>query len=212
MRTQLLYLFLDSSITRVILLVDCERSSRVLDWRRRLLNSAPVVWFTGLSGAGKSTIARRVADKLRASGTSLEWLDGDEVRAIVSPDLGFSRADRDIQVTRLGYIASLLARNGITAIVSAISPYEESRSKALAMCQRSVLVHVDAPLSVLEARDTKGLYRRAREGSLRGLTGVDDPYEAPCDPDVSIDTSQLTIDDAVTKVCTALARLGAYVD
>jgi len=167
-------------------------------------STAPVVWFTGLSGAGKSTIAKRVVDELRASGAALEWLDGDEVRSILSPDLGFTRVDRDLQVTRLGYIASLLARNGVITIVSAISPYDESRKRALEMCQRSVLVHVDAPLSVLEARDTKGLYRRAREGLLQGLTGVDDPYEVPLDPDLRIDTSSMTIDEAVTEVLWAL--------
>jgi adenylylsulfate kinase len=182
--------------------------------KKRLSDSspAPVVWFTGLSGAGKSTIAKRLADELRESGVGLEWLDGDAVRSILSPDLGFTRADRDLQVTRLGYIASLLARNGVVTIVSAISPYEESRKRALEMCQRSVLVHVDAPLSVLEARDTKGLYRRAREGSLQGLTGVDDPYESPLDPDLRIDTSSMTIDEAVTKVLLVLtpqeARIG----
>lgn len=172
---------------------------------------APVVWFTGLSGAGKSTIAKRVVDQLRISGVATEWLDGDEVRSVLSPDLGFTRADRDLQVTRLGYIASLLARNGVLTVVSAISPYRESREKALEMSKRSVLIHVHAPLSVLEDRDTKGLYRRAREGSLQGLTGVDDPYESPMDPDLMIDTSAMTIDEAVAKVLLAVIPEGVQI-
>ncbi|NNN13489.1 MAG: adenylyl-sulfate kinase [Acidimicrobiaceae bacterium] len=161
---------------------------------------APVLWFTGLSGAGKSTIASGVLKVLHDRGVAAESLDGDEIRNELSPDLGFSKADRDLQVSRLGYLAHLLSRNSVIVLVSAISPYRESRDKALSRSPRSFEIHVHADLEVLVARDTKGLYRRAIAGEISGLTGYDDPYEAPIDPDLVIDTAQTSLEDSIEAV------------
>ena len=161
---------------------------------------APVLWFTGLSGAGKSTIASGVLKILQHRGVAVEALDGDEIRNELSPDLGFSKADRDLQVSRLGYLALLLSRNSVVVLVSAISPYRESRDKALSRSPRSFEVYVRADLEVLVSRDTKGLYRKAIAGEITGLTGYDDPYEAPINPDLVIDTAQTSIEDAIHSV------------
>lgn len=167
---------------------------------------APVLWFTGLSGAGKSTIARAVKEELDRNGVPSELLDGDEIRAVLSPDLGFSRADRDLQIQRIGYIASLLSRNGVTVLVSAISPYTESRDAALARSKRGFEIFVNATLDVVSHRDTKGLYAKYARGEIKGLTGVDDPYEAPTDPHLEINTGELSLEDSVVEVLRLLER------
>ncbi len=161
---------------------------------------APVIWFTGPSGAGKSTIATGVLRVLQDRGVAVEVLDGDEIRNELSPDLGFTKADRDLQVSRLGYLAHLLSRNSVLVLVSAISPYRESRDRALSRSKRRFEIHVHADLDVLIARDTKGLYRRAIAGEISGLTGYDDPYEAPLDPDLVIDTAQSSLQDSIDAV------------
>lgn len=142
------------------------------------------VWFTGLSGSGKSTIAGQLAEALRARGLPVVVLDGDEVRSGLSADLGFSRADRDTQVRRVGWICDLLTRNGVVAIAALVSPYEATRAEVKATIGRCLVVHVDAPLETLAARDTKGLYRAAAAGKVSDLSGVGDPYEPPDDADV----------------------------
>lgn len=150
-----------------------------------------VLWFTGLSGSGKSTIADRVHRSLRESGIKAERLDGDEIRAVF-PDTGFDRPGRMAHIARVGYLASVLERNGICTVVSLISPYREARQEVRQRCMRFIEVHLSTPLEVCEARDVKGLYARSRRGEISGFTGLDDPYEAPEAPELRIDTSRLT--------------------
>ena len=150
-----------------------------------------VLWFTGLSGSGKSTIADRVHRSLLEGGIKAERLDGDEIRAVF-PGTGFDRPGRMAHIARVGYLASVLERNGICTIVSLISPYREAREEVRQRCGRFIEVHLSTPLAVCEARDVKGLYARSRRGEISGFTGLDDPYEAPEAPELRIDTSRLT--------------------
>lgn len=170
------------------------------------------IWLTGLPSAGKSTIAAALAARLRGEGHRVEVLDGDEVRELLSAGLGFSRADRDRNVARIGYVAELLSRNGVKAVTAAISPYAAARDDVRSRHRSSgaafVEVHVATPVDVCRTRDVKGLYARAAAGELSGLTGVDDPYEPPASPDVVVPTQQLTVDEAVDVVLTALATRG----
>jgi adenylylsulfate kinase len=138
------------------------------------------VWFTGLSGAGKSTIATELAKILRRQGYKVEVLDGDIVRKSLTRDLGYSRADRDENIRRIGFVADLLTRNGVIVLVSVISPYRDVREEVRQEIGNFIEVYVKAPLEVCEQRDVKGLYKRARAGEIRGFTGIDDPYEPPC--------------------------------
>ncbi len=158
-----------------------------------------VLWFTGLSGSGKSTIANRVYDSLLDSRIKVERLDGDEIRAVF-PDTGFDKTGRLAHIARVGYLASVLERNGICTIVSLISPYREARDRVRNLCNRFIEVHVSAPLDVCEARDVKGLYAQSRRGEIRGFTGIDDPYEEPEQPELVIDTSRQTVAESVTAV------------
>lgn len=162
-----------------------------------------VVWLTGLSSAGKSTIAARLCDRLRYLGHDCEWLDGDLVRERLG-HLGFSRADRDANVKRIGYIAALLARHEVTVVVSAISPYRDARDAVRRQVSNFVEVFVNAPLAVCEQRDVKGLYRRARAGTLSNLTGVDDPYEPPLNAEVECRTDCEPLDACVDRICAYL--------
>lgn len=164
-----------------------------------------VLWLTGLPGAGKTTLATRLAALLRAQGQRVEVLDGDEVRQHLSPDLGFSRADRDANILRIGYVAQLLERNGVVTIVAAVSPYAAARDRVRARVRRFVEVHVDCSLAELRRRDPKGLYRRADAGELPGLTGVSDPYEPPAAPEVHVDTERRSVDQSVTAIVEYLA-------
>ncbi len=166
-----------------------------------------VLWFTGLSGSGKSTIADRVYDALRNRKIKVERLDGDEIRAVF-PDTGFDKAGRMAHIARVGYLASVLERNGICAIVSLISPYREARDEARQRCDRFFEVHVTAPLEVCEARDVKGLYARSRRGEIEGFTGIDHPYEEPERPELAIDTSRLTVEESVAV---ALNHIEPYI-
>jgi len=168
------------------------------------------VWFTGLSGAGKTTICTAVHAELQARGYRVEMLDGDVVRRQLYPDLGFSKADRDENIRRIGFLAQLLTRNGVIALVAAISPYRAARDEVRKSIGHFLEVHVDAPLAVCEDRDPKGLYRRARSGDLRGLTGIDDPYEAPLAPEVRCATERTTVhacrDQVIFAVLQSLPR------
>ncbi|TMB92421.1 MAG: adenylyl-sulfate kinase [Chloroflexi bacterium] len=178
------------------------------------MNLGLTIWLTGLSGAGKSTIADRVAEELRERGLPVEVLDGDEVRRNLSAGLGFSKEDRDTNIRRIGYVAELLTRHGVVVLVAAISPYREVRSEMRDRIGRFLEVYVECPITVLAERDVKGLYRKALAGEIDHFTGVSDPYEAPDDPDVWIDSSVETIDESVAKVMTAiegLARPGVAV-
>jgi adenylylsulfate kinase len=146
------------------------------------------LWFTGLSGAGKSTIATLVVTELRARGHKVELLDGDEVREHLSKGLGFSKEDRDINIRRIGWVAKVLARNGVVAVTAAISPYRALRDEMRAEIPNFVEVHVATSLEACEERDVKGLYAKARAGEIPEFTGVSDPYEPPLNPEVRLET------------------------
>jgi adenylyl-sulfate kinase len=174
-----------------------------------------IVWLTGLSGAGKSTLAAAVRDVVAAS-QPVEVLDGDEIRAYLSKDLGFSRADRETNIRRIGFVARLLARHGVIAIAAAISPYASARHevRALARADRIefVEVFVSAALDSLVARDVKGLYRRALAGEVRNFTGISDPYEAPLEPEVTVRTDHESVQESTAKILKALADRGVTVN
>ncbi|TBR56874.1 adenylyl-sulfate kinase [Westiellopsis prolifica IICB1] len=166
------------------------------------------LWFTGLSGAGKTTISRAVAEILLSQGHKLEILDGDVVRQNLTKDLGFSKLDRDENIRRIGFVSHLLTRNGVIVLVSAISPYREIREEIQQRIGNFVEVYVNAPLAVCEARDVKGLYKRARSGEIKGFTGIDDPYEPPLNPDVECRTDRETLSESVAKILRKLEELG----
>jgi len=172
-----------------------------------------VLFFTGLSGSGKSTVARGVADALLETGErTITLLDGDVVRRELSAGLGFTREDRDRNIRRIGWVAAEVARHGGLAICCPIAPYAQARADARQLAVAAggdfVLVHVATPLEVCEQRDRKGLYARARAGTLTGMTGLDDPYEEPADAEVRLDTSDQSIAEAVTVVLAHLADHG----
>ncbi len=169
------------------------------------------IWLTGLSGAGKSTIANALVDHLRAHGKKVELLDGDVVRTNLSKGLGFSKEDRDTNIRRIGFVANLLTRNGVAALVAAISPYRAVRDEVRETIGQFVEVHVDASLDELVRRDVKGLYEKALRGEIENFTGVSDPYEPPFAPEVHIDTEAETVEESVAKVIAKLEELG-YVD
>jgi adenylylsulfate kinase len=165
-----------------------------------------VLWFTGFSGAGKSTIAGLVVDGLRKRSVPVELLDGDEVRTHLSKGLTFSKEDRDTNVLRIGWVAGLLSRHGVAAVTAAISPYRDIRAQAREMADVFVEVFVDAPLEECRQRDVKGLYARADRGEIPNFTGVSDPYEPPTNPEVHVHTDQETPDDSARKVIDYLAQ------
>jgi adenylyl-sulfate kinase len=172
-----------------------------------------VLWFTGLSGAGKSTLAESLVAAFRTSGYRVELLDGDEVRTHLSKGLGFSKEDRDTNIRRIGWVARVLARNGVIAITAAISPYREIRDEIRAETVAEnragfVEVFVTAPLDVLVDRDVKGLYKRAIAGEIKNFTGVSDPYEAPENPEVVVHSDRETVEESVAKILNYLALHG----
>lgn len=169
------------------------------------------VWLTGLSGAGKTTLARRLEGELRARGRAVEVLDGDEVRQTLSKGLGFSREDRDAHIARVAYVCALLTRHGVAVVAAAISPYAEARRAARDQIGSFVEVYVRCPLDELVRRDPKGLYARALRGEIPHFTGVSDPYEAPAHPDVVADTSRESVEGSVDKILAALRARG-YID
>jgi len=165
------------------------------------------LWFTGLSGSGKSTLATYLTPKLKELGKKVEILDGDEVRENLSKGLGFSKEDRDTNIRRIGFVANILARNGVVAITAAISPYRDVRNEIRAKAQAAfVEVYVHCPIDVLEDRDTKGLYKKAKAGIIKNFTGISDPYEAPENPEVTVDTSKETIEESAEKILAYLRK------
>ena len=165
------------------------------------------LWFTGLSGAGKSTISSIVVDRLRAHEAKVEILDGDVVRTNLSKGLGFSKEDRDTNIRRIGFVCELLSRNGVIAIGAAISPYRAIRDEIRSRVPNFVEVYVECPLDVLITRDAKGLYKKALAGELPQFTGVSDPYEAPLNPEVTLHTAVESPEQSADKVWEALHRL-----
>jgi adenylylsulfate kinase len=170
-----------------------------------------VLWFTGLSGAGKSTIAELVAPELEQRGLLVDTLDGDVVRTHLSKGLGFSKEDRDTNIERIGWVASRLARAGVAVVVSAISPYEETRRRARALVEEHapfVEVHVATSLEECARRDVKGLYAKALAGEIPEFTGVSDPYEEPASPELRLDTERLEPAESARLVLERLEELG----
>ncbi len=166
------------------------------------------LWFTGLSGAGKTTVSEIVEKELKERGLRVEVLDGDIVRTNLSKGLGFSREDRNVNVLRIGFVANLLTRNGVAVIVSAISPYKEARDQVRRRIIDFVEVFVDVPLEVAAERDVKGLYKKAFAGEIEQFTGVSDPYEPPAAPDLILKTDQETPEESARKVIEKLEYFG----
>ncbi len=158
------------------------------------------LWFTGLSGSGKSTVANILVDRLKNGGAKVEVLDGDVVRTNLSKGLGFSKEDRDANIRRIGFVCNLLSRNGVVAIAAAISPYAEIRDEVRKAAENFVEVYVECPLDTLVERDPKGLYKKAIAGEIKNFTGVSDPYEAPENPEVSFNSSECTAEEAADKI------------
>lgn len=169
------------------------------------------IWFTGLPSAGKSTIAHAVAEELGRCSVAVEVLDGDQTRPYLSQDLGFSRADRDMNVTRIGFVARLLSSHGVITLVPVIAPYAEARESVRADHQRHNVayaeVHIATSLELAEQRDVKGLYAKARRGELSGFTGVDDPYEEPHDAELVLDTAETDLPTSVARSKSLIAGL-----
>lgn len=172
-------------------------------------NKGFTLWFTGLSGSGKSTLAQYLTPKLLELGKSVEVLDGDEVRENLSKGLGFSKEDRDTNIRRIGYVANMLSRNGVVSITAAISPYSSVRDEIREMTSAAfVEVYVKCPLEVVEERDTKGLYKKARQGIIKNFTGISDPYEEPTNAEVTVDTSEESIEESADKILAYLREQG----
>ena len=169
-------------------------------------HQAAVYWFTGLPASGKSTLAGAFADRLRRDGAPVHLLDGDAVRAVM-PGIGFSREEREQYLRHMGYLASVLEQNGVTVVCSFVSPYAASRDFARSLCKRFCEIYVSTPLAACEARDPKGLYRRARAGEIRQMTGVDDPYEAPASPELTLDTSRRNLEECAAELKNFSARI-----
>lgn len=167
------------------------------------------VWLTGLPCSGKTTLGLALTERLLARGWQAEFLDGDVIRHELWRDLGFSKANREDNIRRLGYVASLLARHGIIVVVSAVSPYRAARDQVRNSLTRFIEVYVNAPLAVCEERDVKGMYRKARIGELPGFTGIDDPYEPPLHPEVECRTDLESIEESAAKILEKVAASSA---
>ena len=165
------------------------------------------IWFTGLSGAGKSTLANLLEPELKARGCKVEILDGDVIRTNLSKGLGFSKEDRDTNIRRIGFVCNLLARNDVIAVAAAISPYRDVRDELRREMQNFVEVFVECPIDVLAERDVKGLYKKALAGEIKNFTGIDDPYEPPINPEVTVHSDLETPEQSLTKILAKLEEL-----
>ena len=174
---------------------------------KRMERKGFTLWFTGLSGAGKTTLARLVEAELLSRGHNVEVLDGDIIRTNLSKGLGFSKEDRDTNIRRIGFVCNLLTRNGVVAIAAAISPYREVRDEVRRDIGSFVEVYVKCPINVLAERDVKGLYKKALAGELKNFTGVDDPYEAPVAPEVLVETDSDTAEVSAAQIIARLEEL-----
>lgn len=178
-------------------------------WSKENVKEGFTLWFTGLSGSGKSAVADRVANRLEEEqGHLVERLDGDIVRQHLTKDLGFTKEDRDTNIERVSFVAKLLSRNGVSVLASFISPYKARRNKTREMVTNFIEVFVNCPVSVCEERDVKGLYKKARTGEIDNFTGISDPYEEPEDPEIKLNTHEETIDESVQNVIDYLEENG----
>ncbi len=175
------------------------------------MTSGCTIWLTGLSGAGKSTIAQLLEKRLKEYGMKVEVLDGDVVRTHLSKGLGFSREDRDTNIKRIAFVCSLLTRNGVISISAAISPYREVREWARREIGNFIEVYVDCPIEVCRQRDVKGLYKLADEGKIKNFTGVDDPYEKPEHAELVVETDRETVEESVARIVAKLVEFGYLV-
>ncbi len=172
------------------------------------MSEAFTIWFTGLSGSGKSTIGLAVGEALRSRGLTIEVLDSGRIRQQLNRTLGFTREEVETNLVRLGYECSLLNRNGVTAIVTAVSPYRDVRDRLREQIGSFVEVHCRCPMEVLERRGVAELFEKARRGEIKHVAGIDAPYEEPVDPEVVLDTDRATAEQSVGKVLAALSQLG----
>ena len=166
------------------------------------------VWFTGLSGSGKTALALKLEEVLRGRGLKVERLDGDIVRKSLTRDLGFSKEDRDMNIERVTFVAKLLTRNGVAVLSSFISPYRARRAKSRAEIGNFVEVYCSSSLDALVERDVKGLYKKALAGEIQNFTGVSDPYEEPENPEAVVETDKETIEESLAKIVRKLEELG----
>ena len=176
-----------------------EPAGQAMSDRPGTRSTAPVLWFTGLSGSGKSTIAVRVYEELVRRQLDVEYIDGDALREVF-PNTGFTRAEREEHLRRTGYMASRLSAHGVTVVASFVSPYRGSRDFIRKLCPAFAEIYVATPLEECERRDVKGLYARARRGELKNFTGIDDPYEVPEQPELTLDTRTLSVEQSVARV------------
>ncbi|MEM9955105.1 MAG: adenylyl-sulfate kinase [Chloroflexota bacterium] len=167
-----------------------------------------VLWFTGLSGSGKTTVAKALLPKLEERGMKIERLDGDVVRQSLTKDLGFSKEDRDKNIERVTFVAKLLSRNNVGVLASFISPYAKTRDYVRQETTNFIEVYVSAPLEVCEERDVKGMYAKARSGEIKNFTGISDPYEAPENPDIIVPTHEQTLEESVDFLIDELEKRG----
>lgn len=186
------------AIVKIVLYFFHERTWNRINYGRKRIKPF-VIWFTGLSGSGKSTLADMAFKYLQKKTLPVQQLDGDILRAIF-PKTGFSKEDRIAHIKRTGYLASLLEKNNVFVIASFISPYQESRDFVRNMCDRFIEVYVDASLETCEKRDPKSLYKRARAGEIKNFTGIDDPYEAPSNPETAVDTNNATEEESFMQI------------
>ncbi|MBO0856970.1 MAG: adenylyl-sulfate kinase [Chloracidobacterium sp.] len=189
-----------------------DSSRRLQNYKRgKYVTRGFTLWFTGLSGAGKTTLTNALVPQLRARGVRIEVLDGDEVRANLSKGLGFSKEDRDTNIRRIGYVSRLLARNGVGVIAAAISPYREIRDEVRGSIEAEgaifLEIFVKASLDALVARDVKGLYKKALAGEIKQFTGVSDPYEEPLSPELVVETDRETVEESAAKILARLEKL-----
>ncbi|MFC2080826.1 adenylyl-sulfate kinase [Bacteroidota bacterium] len=189
-------------IIKIILYFIHERAWNNVNYGKKGLKPA-VIWLTGLSGAGKSTIAQGVCTELKNKGLKVEHLDGDIVRDIF-PKTGFSKEERDRHIRRIGFLASMLEKNGVFVVASFIAPYKESRNFVRNLCDNYKEIYLSTPLEECEKRDPKGLYAKVRAGEIKNFTGIDDPYEKPESPYLTLDTSRFSIQESIDQVIKSL--------
>ena len=169
------------------------------------MDNSLVIWLTGLSASGKTTIGDTLAENLKTLGHRVEHLDGDLVRKMF-PGTGFTREERDRHIKRVGYLAAMLEKHGVFVVASFISPYREARAFVRSQCNNYIEVYISTPLEECEKRDPKGLYKKARAGEITNFTGIDDPYEPPENPEIEVDTTGITVNEAVERILEYLAK------